>query len=1183
MRTCKHFILMLTFIVLVLAACDDGSVAPDAIATSSAATAAVTQPTAEATATLASGGNVSADSILISELLVGMPRDNNAEFIELYNPGEQPVTLQDYELVYKLKEDGDEEIVYFWWDSADIPAQGHLLLVRSGADVGLPGDGTFNTPLFDKGGLILYDADGKVIDTVGWGDAPSGFVQGAPAAKPAQGDSLERLPGGADGHTTTGDNSADFVAINPPNPQNSGSAPTPAIANGLIFTFAAAETVEPGDTFTYQLTIANDSGADVTGVTVVAPVDERFAVVSVPDGAAVVDGVLTWPIGDLAAAVNIDGIVELQAPYDYVDVLVRGHYAESAETGRTYGVVQPISVSGGALPIGVVRTLPVPNVVTIEGVATMYTDGFFAGTTGTKFYIEDETGGVQVYVPGGKGGVNVAIGDRVRVTGATEIYRDSLEVVPVDFSTDIEILESAGEIVPVIISAAAADDALVGRLAQVEGVATRIEEFTFSYEIDLTDDEGHTTLVYIEKDTGVTAETLELGERYRVIGISELYDGAHQLKPRIQSDLRQVFPPMLRVTSDAPSSIPGEPFTVTVTAHNHTRDPMTNMIVTAALPQGGLVTRIGDGGTLSADNSAIVWTIEQLPGNDGSAAVAFTVSPIPTSETVSVSAIAATADQWPDPALSAPVLTFIGDGVPVWALQGAGDRSPYVARSVTTEGVVTGVFPELGGFWIQEMASDDDPATSSGMFVLTEDEEAPVKPGDLVRLNGLVREISGQTTLAIAAPVDSAENIAVLSSDNPLPDPVPYDPPLETDAANAYKEALEGMLVVAEGPLVTVAPTTQYGETALVASRWGVDSVRRGAESGLLIFVDDGSSAEHADQASQPFVLAKGDVAADFVGPLAYTFDNYKIEPIKLPSIIESYTTQSALPAIAPLGVDQFSIATFNVENLFDTVDPHPDDPPQPTSAEYEARLRKVADTLVALAAPTVIGLQEVENIGVLEAIAAQPQLAEFGYEAVLIEGDDSRGIDVGYLVRGDQATIESVESFPATEGLTTRHPLLLQVRLTVDDTAQTVYIINNHFLSLSAGEEATEPRRAAQAAWNVAIMNRVLERDPDANFVVLGDLNSFVDTLPLQTLTDAGLVHVYDFFADPDDIPYTYIFEGMTQTLDHILVSPGMFAQLTAVETLPINADYPLPLPDDATPRRSSDHDPLIAIFTVK
>ena len=398
--------------------------------------------------------------------------------------------------------------------------------------------------------------------------------------------------------------------------------------------------------------------------------------------------------------------------------------------------------------------------------------------------------------------------------------------------------------------------------------------------------------------------------------------------------------------------------------------------------------------------------------------------------------------------------------------------------------------------------------------------------------------------MAIAAPVDSAETLpfSVVTTRYPILFPMIRrwrpTPPTRT------KRRWKGCWSLLKGRWLPSRrrPIRRNGARRQpLGRRFG--AARRGKTA--LIFVDDGSSAEHATRLRSRLYWQKEMSLRILSGRWPTRLTITKLNRSDCRRLSNLYTTQSALPAIA-LGLDQFSIATFNVENLFDTVDPILTIPPQPTSAEYEARLLEVADTLVALAAPTVIGLQEVENIGVLEAIAAQPQLAEFGYEAVLIEGDDSRGIDVGYLVRGDQATIESVESFPATEGLTTRHPLLLQVRLTVDDTAQTVYIINNHFLSLSAGEEATEPRRAAQAAWNVAIMNRVLERDPDANFVVLGDLNSFVDTLPLQTLTDAGLVHVYDFFADPDDIPYTYIFEGMTQTLDHILVSPGMFAQLT-------------------------------------
>ena len=65
-------------------------------------------------------------------------------------------------------------------------------------------------------------------------------------------------------------------------------------------------------------------------------------------------------------------------------------------------------------------------------------------------------------------------------------------------------------------------------------------------------------------------------------------------------------------------------------------------------------------------------------------------------------AATATADQWSDPVETDRLLTFVGSGVPIWAIQGPGMASPYVRDQATTEGIVIGVFPELGGFWIQE-------------------------------------------------------------------------------------------------------------------------------------------------------------------------------------------------------------------------------------------------------------------------------------------------------------------------------------------------------------------------------------------------------------------------------------------------------------------------------------------------
>ena len=74
-----------------------------------------------------------------------------------------------------------------------------------------------------------------------------------------------------------------------------------------------------------------------------------------------------------------------------------------------------MTVAGGAIPIATARTLK-GETVTIEGIANMYTDGFYAGSTGTKFYLQDGTGGIQAYCPGGKDLVHVSVGDRVRAT-----------------------------------------------------------------------------------------------------------------------------------------------------------------------------------------------------------------------------------------------------------------------------------------------------------------------------------------------------------------------------------------------------------------------------------------------------------------------------------------------------------------------------------------------------------------------------------------------------------------------------------------------------------------------------------------------------------------------------------------------------------------------------------------------
>ena len=1177
MRKTIYLITLITLLAA-LAACTGSATPTPAPPTAEAIpTAAPPVPppagedTTPVTSPLPNGG------LLISELMVGVPGNNNYEYIELYNAGPLAVELEGWSLWYLLADNQEAQLVYEWSAPAGLAGYGHYLLAREGEDVGTLADVLFSTPLAAKGALILRDAAGEDVDVVGWGSAPA--IAASPALAPDDGRALERQPGGPEGNwQDNDDDAADFALTKQPNPQNSGALPTPAGDGSLVVLLDAPAEMTPGTAFDVLLVVENQLEADAEAITVLLPVPAGLELLNAPAEVTVTGSGIEWTIDSLISGDLAELSLTFQTPWTYTTTRFGGYYAATPDGRRAYGEPRPLAVGGGAIPIAAARTLP-GQTVTIEGIATMYTGGFFAGTTGTKFYLEDETGGIQVYVPGGMGTIEVQPGDQVRVTGGVEVYRDSLEIVPDPTPEEITIVQpAAGELTPptVPLAEAASDAALLGRLITTEGTLASIQENSFDYTMDLVDEAGNSLLLLLEKDTGVDVEPLLVGENYRVTGIAELYASQWQLKPRRPDDFAQIFPPVLRLDLTAPNNVlPGELLTVTLHVANHTPAPLTNVLVTTTLPAGaGTLLAVLDDGTQT--DAGLAWTLAELPAGGGTAALRYTLTAgQDEGAQIDIPAGYATASEWPEAAPSNPARTFLGAGVPIWAIQGSGAESPYTRQQVATAGVVTGVFPELGGFWLQEPESDADPATSAGLFVLLANAaavEAAAQVGDAVTVAGRVREISGQTTLDA-----SGGEVVVQSQGNPLPAGVELDPPADPAAALAYYEALEGMLVQVTQPALAVQPSSQYGEYALVRAGSGVTRIFQGDDNtGLLIFVDDGSSMVHDDITTLPYAVTSGDEVGDLLGPLAYTFDLFKIEPIITPTLRSSAAAE--LPSLPLLEPGEFSIATFNAENFFDATAPHPSSPPPPDPAGYALALTKAAATIEAMGFPTVVALQEIENIDILADLAATDLLAPYGYQPALIEGFDSRGIDVGYLVRGDQATLVGAAARPGPGELFSRPPLLITVTLHLAEGDQVLYVLNNHFLSLSGGEAATEPTRTAQAAWNVTLLEEILAREPDAWVAVLGDLNSFYDSLPLDTLRQAGLRHVYEFAA-PERL-YSYIFEGQSETLDHMLLSPALYEYLVAVDVLHVNADYPPPIPDDPSPRRSSDHDPLVARF---
>ncbi|MDY7041672.1 MAG: PKD domain-containing protein, partial [Chloroflexota bacterium] len=559
--------------------------------------------------------------------------------------------------------------------------------------------------------------------------------------------------------------------------------------------------------------------------------------------------------------------------------------------------------------------------------------------------------------------------------------------------------------------------------------------------------------------------------------------------------------------------------------------------------------------------------------------------------------------------LGSPPVPPIGPTfVPIYEIQGSGFVSPYDDQEVTTAGVVVADFQETGknGFFIQDFDGDGDAATSDGIFVYEGGNTEGVALGDLVTVVGTVDEFYDNTQIVL-------QTVTVSSSGNPLPFPMELNPPFDNAEARTYYEALEGMLVSAP-ECVVVGPTNRYGELVVVRADLGIGRVFQddSAGTGERIMVDD--------EGDLRYYVKVGDGVTGLIGPLDYTFSNYKVQ--QRDELTVTAAPDPGLPTPPELAADEFSVATFNLENLFDIVDEPGKEDPVPSDEEYQLQLTKLAAAINAMGSPTILGVQEAENAAVLEDLATTvnalgeltvlPTLepgqtvalndleasTAISYQVTLVDGPDVRGIDVGLLTRSDRVTVLAAEArqtcttlddgFGPGQGdcpdgqnmLFSRPPLL--VNLTVDGFPLTVIV--NHFKSKSqdtAEQQVTLPRRIEQAQWVAGLVDEVLAADPQADVIVLGDLNDFLDSEPLAALTSGDRLRDVLFDVEKP-YRYTYIYTGESEVLDHVLVSADLEGEFQGVMPFHINADFPVPEFEDETLRKSSDHDPVLTWFRL-
>ena len=195
-----------------------------------------------------------------------------------------------------------------------------------------------------------------------------------------------------------------------------------------------------------------------------------------------------------------------------------------------------------------------------------------------------------------------------------------------------------------------------------------------------------------------------------------------------------------------------------------------------------------------------------------------------------------------------------------------------------------------------------------------------------------------------------------------------------------------------------------------------------------------------------------------------------------------------------------YSVAFYNVENLFDTIHDYgkndfeylPDGWRSWNREKYSSKLKRLARVLSELSrdvveeGPVVIGLAEVENFRVLQDLISEPALKN-EYQFVHYEGPDKRGIDCALLYNPELFMPTSSVLVPSTpfQGDTihkTRGFLVVTGKVADEELT----FIVNHWPS--RGAEA--PVRMHAAKQVKAITDSLYSVNKKAKIIIMGDLN---------------------------------------------------------------------------------------------
>ena len=196
---------------------------------------------------------------------------------------------------------------------------------------------------------------------------------------------------------------------------------------------------------------------------------------------------------------------------------------------------------------------------------------------------------------------------------------------------------------------------------------------------------------------------------------------------------------------------------------------------------------------------------------------------------------------------------------------------------------------------------------------------------------------------------------------------------------------------------------------------------------------------------------------------------------------------------------------------------------------------------------PDLIALCEVENDSTLNDLTKRSLLRHAGYEYLMTNSPDVRGIDVALLY--SPFTFAPIRSYSIrvtpVEHMRPTRDILYACGQTVSGDTLHVFVV--HFPSRFGGEKYSQPFRQAAADRLCQSIDSIQTVTSEPKILIAGDFNDGDESLIIQQIERHDIHNLTKESSAPKDIQGTYRYKGQWESIDHILGSPYIFNKVCA------------------------------------